>query len=78
MPDQAQLGLQQSQNRVANPGVPVVGGQVVPELVELDEELEVVLLVVDEALLDALLALDEELALVVHVPPTHALHTCPQ
>jgi hypothetical protein len=77
LPDQAQLGLQQSQNRVANPGVPVVGGQV-PELLEVDEALEDALLVLDEALLDVLLVLDEELALVVHVPPTHALHTCPQ
>lgn len=51
LPVQAQLGLQQSQNRVANPSVPLVGGVHVPELLELDElELEAPL---------ELLALDE-------------------
>lgn len=39
LPGQAQLGLQQSQNRVANPLVPLVGGTHAPELLELDEEL---------------------------------------
>jgi hypothetical protein len=37
LPDQAQLGLQQSQNRVAYPALPLVGGTHVAPVLELDE-----------------------------------------
>jgi hypothetical protein len=71
LPDQAQLGLQQSQNRLAHPSVPLVGGVHVPELLEVDEALvddEVELLAPDELEWEVpleLVALDE----LAPVPP---------
>jgi hypothetical protein len=60
LPDQAQLGLQQSQNRVAYPSLPVVGGWHVVPLLELDE-----LPAAELCELDAAVVVEELLAPVV-------------
>jgi hypothetical protein len=84
LPGQAQLGLQQSQNRVANPWVPEVGGQVPGEPLEV-LELEDAVVELDEAAVELEEAVVVEL-LDEEVPPVHCpfaqvmlvAQTCPQ